>query len=190
MKFYDKILEKIFYGKLLLIGFITLITGLSFIFGYIVGRFSVNIIEVNKEKKQDKKINIDDEFIFFRKKEKDFSTKNNFVKEENEIEKNSYEEKIVKKKDINKELLKEKEEIKFYYTVQVGAFSKLKEAEKLKDKLENKGYTVMIWESNSNKKLYKVWVGKFKDKSAAKVTANKLYRNERLKTFILKMKQN
>ena len=87
-------------------------------------------------------------------------------------------------------MLKEKEEIKFYYTVQVGAFSKLKEAEKLKDKLENKGYTVMIWESNSNKKLYKVWVGKFKDKSAAKVTANKLYRNERLKTFILKMKQN
>lgn len=71
------------------------------------------------------------------------------------------------------------------YTVQAGAFKNLKEAEKLKHKLETKGYKAYIkkYAKSKNPKLYKVRTGEFTAKEEAAALALKL-KNEGLKAFV------
>jgi cell division septation protein DedD len=55
------------------------------------------------------------------------------------------------------------------FTVQVGAFSTLQNAEELKAKFEKEGYTSNIFTIVTNgKKLYKVWVGEYRTYEEAK----------------------
>ncbi|NOX21418.1 MAG: SPOR domain-containing protein [Nitrospirae bacterium] len=75
-----------------------------------------------------------------------------------------------------------------YYTIQVGAFSSKAEAEKLKNRLKKKGYTVFINTLKKGKILYRVRVGRFIKRSDAEAAALKISINEKLKTFIVTQK--
>ncbi len=73
-----------------------------------------------------------------------------------------------------------------YYTIQVGAFRDKNEAEKLKTRLQKKGYSVSIIKGGRSKILYKVRVGRFQSKDQAKLTAIRLKKLERLNSLIVK----
>lgn len=61
------------------------------------------------------------------------------------------------------------EEFTTHFTIQVGAFSTLQNAEELKAKFEKEGYSSNIFTIVSNgKKLHKVWVGEFQTYDEAK----------------------
>lgn len=73
-----------------------------------------------------------------------------------------------------------------YFSIQVGAFSKKRNAEKLASKLKKKGYSVAIVAPSPGKSsLYKVRIGKFKTRSAALKAARRLGKNERLDTEVV-----
>jgi cell division septation protein DedD len=71
-------------------------------------------------------------------------------------------------------------------TVQVGAFKNTKDAEALKQRLENRGYKVYIKKSASTKnaKLYKVRIGRFTVREDADALVQKLKKTEGLKAFV------
>ena len=74
-----------------------------------------------------------------------------------------------------------------YFSIQVGAFSRKRNAENLANRLRKKGYSVDIVSPVPGKsRLYKVKVGKFKTRSAALKTAQKLRRNEKLDTAVVR----
>lgn len=79
-----------------------------------------------------------------------------------------------------------KDDIAGYYTIQVGAFGKLSDAERLRDSLAKKGYSVVINKDGGRKALYKVRVGRFTTRDAAETVAIRLARVEGLNTFIVK----
>jgi len=61
------------------------------------------------------------------------------------------------------------------YTVQVGAFSTLQNAEELKGRFEKESYSAMVSTVVSNgKTLHKVWVGEFKTYESAKRFAGEI----------------
>jgi cell division septation protein DedD len=71
------------------------------------------------------------------------------------------------------------------YTIQVGAFKNLKEAETLKQKLETKGYKAYVkkYAKSKNPKLYKVRIGEFAVKEEGAALALKM-KNEGFKAFV------
>ncbi len=73
-----------------------------------------------------------------------------------------------------------------YYTIQVGAFSRHSQARRLQQKLSKKGYHVEIVRSGGEKTIYRVRVGKYRDRKAAEVAAIRLTRAEGLKTFVIR----
>ncbi|VAX29396.1 hypothetical protein MNBD_NITROSPIRAE02-293, partial [hydrothermal vent metagenome] len=73
-----------------------------------------------------------------------------------------------------------------YYTIQVGAFRNKQQAEKLKNQLKRKGYSVKVISAGEKRTIYRVWVGRFKSRKSAETAAIKLTRAEKLKTLVLK----
>ncbi len=72
-----------------------------------------------------------------------------------------------------------------FFTIQVGCFSNLRNAEKLQSDLKIKGYEVYITPFKSNgRQLYRVRVGEFMSRIAAKHTEQKLRSKEHLPTHI------
>lgn len=65
-----------------------------------------------------------------------------------------------------------------YYTVQVGMFSNVKNAENLADQLKAKGYSTVVINPSSDSDFYKVAIGKFDSKDGAAKFAEKLNRNK------------
>jgi DedD protein len=76
------------------------------------------------------------------------------------------------------------------YSVQAGAFFNSKDAETLKATLRKKGYTVYIQSTKTpeGKTIYRVRVGKFKDKKAAELLALRLKKTEGIDAFVIKRK--
>lgn len=73
-----------------------------------------------------------------------------------------------------------------FFTIQVGAFSKSRNAENLANKIRKKGYSVAVVPPVAGKsRLYKVRVGMFKTRSGAQESARKLARNEKLDTEVV-----
>lgn len=72
------------------------------------------------------------------------------------------------------------------YTVQIGAFKSLGEAEACRKKqAKNKLKTYITTAVNTKKeKVYKVRTGEFRDKKSAEVLSLKLSKTEKLKTFV------
>lgn len=63
----------------------------------------------------------------------------------------------------------EVEKFETTYTIQVGAFSTMSNAEELKKRFEKEGYTSNIFTiARDEKKLHKVWVGEFQTQEDAK----------------------
>ncbi len=75
---------------------------------------------------------------------------------------------------------------KITYTVQAGAFKSALEASTLKEKLDKKGYTAYIIQSETKKheKLYKVMIGEFPTRKEAEVFSLKIKKSEGLQTFV------
>lgn len=72
-----------------------------------------------------------------------------------------------------------------YFSIQIGAFSRRRNAENLANRLRKKGYSVSIVSPSPGKSsLYKVRVGRFKTRSAALKAAKRLSKNERLATEV------
>jgi cell division protein FtsN len=77
------------------------------------------------------------------------------------------------------------------YTVQAGAFKNASEANALKTKLGEKGYStsVVAVETRKHEKLYKVLVGKFSKKNEAELFAVRIGKTEGLHAFVTVRKQ-
>ena len=69
------------------------------------------------------------------------------------------------------------------FFVQAGAFSKSSSAERLKERLQQKGYKVTIMKVNN---LFKVLIGPFSTIEEAKKNKKKLVRDERIYGYIVK----
>lgn len=76
-----------------------------------------------------------------------------------------------------------KEESKIFYTVQVGAFSALKNAEALRDSLNKSGRNSFI---KTEGKLHKVLAGRFETKQEADRFAENMAKEEKLKSWLVK----
>lgn len=76
--------------------------------------------------------------------------------------------------------------IKILYTVQIGAFKNLSDAEKLKIKFEKKGFKSFVTDikSKNGEKLYRVWVGEFATRKEAEEVSSKIKKNEGLQPFV------
>jgi cell division septation protein DedD len=72
------------------------------------------------------------------------------------------------------------------YTVQTGAFKSAREASTLKEKLDKKGYTAYIIQSETKKheRLYKVMIGEFRTRKEAEVLSLKIKKAEGLQAFV------
>jgi len=72
------------------------------------------------------------------------------------------------------------------YTVQTGAFKSPHEANTLKEKLDKKGYTAYIIQSETknNESLYKVMIGEFRTRKEAEVLSLKIKKAEGLQAFV------
>jgi hypothetical protein len=76
---------------------------------------------------------------------------------------------------------------KFTFTVQVGSFENITNAEDLKKRFNQKGYKayIAISESNNKKRLYKVCIGEFSDKEKAKSLSAEIKNTEGLDSFVI-----
>ena len=73
-----------------------------------------------------------------------------------------------------------------YFTIQVGAFTNKRNAEKLANQLKKKGYSVRIVPPVPGRsRLHKVRIGTFETRKDASETARKFSRNERLDTEVI-----
>ncbi|MEW6675668.1 MAG: SPOR domain-containing protein [Nitrospirota bacterium] len=72
------------------------------------------------------------------------------------------------------------------YTVQIGAFRNASDAERLKEKLDRKGYKTYITTSETKKheKLYKLRTGEFKSRKEAEALSIKIRKAEGLQAFV------
>ena len=72
------------------------------------------------------------------------------------------------------------------FTVQVGVFRNLSYAKSLKSMLNKKGYNAYVITSKSKKeeKLYKVWIGNFRDRKKAENLSEKIKKTEGLQAFV------
>ncbi len=72
------------------------------------------------------------------------------------------------------------------FTVQVGAYQDQRAAENLKNSLKSKNYSVYLEENSfsGTSKIYRVRVGKYKEREKAQALAIQLEKEERLPTFV------
>lgn len=72
------------------------------------------------------------------------------------------------------------------FTIQVGAFSTLQNAEELKAKFEKEGYSSNIFSMVSNgRKLHKVWVGEFQTQDEARLFATEIKKKFGLNSYVV-----
>ena len=90
-------------------------------------------------------------------------------------------------KETKEKSLQPQKPSKALFTVQVGAFSNVSYAKSLKMRLHKKGYNASITISKSKKdgRLYKVWIGKFRDREKAETIAAQIKREEGMQTFVV-----
>ena len=72
-----------------------------------------------------------------------------------------------------------------YFTIQVGAFSSKRNADKLAGRLKKRGYSVNVIPPRSGSRLHRVTVGKFRTKSGALKWARGFGKNEKLDTKVV-----
>jgi TolA-binding protein len=90
--------------------------------------------------------------------------------------------------ETEKPVQKPPEKAEPYFTIQVGAFSRKGNADRLAGKLRKKGYTVEIVRPIPGKsRLHKVRVGKFKTKSGAADMARRLRKIEKVPTEVIEV---
>jgi cell division protein FtsN len=204
-RYYNRIPFDIFSGKVMLIILLFIVSSLSFVLGYYVGKNSgagetiVTDRSYQISGEQEKTATVTP-FEIESKKE---SVEDNI--EQQKIDKDSVRgarkegsEKTELKKQTVKKAVQHKpsSEVKsrqsaisrIYYSIQVGAFKSKAQAETVKKRLQKKGYHVSISESTTGKTLYKVRVGRFKNREEAMVFLRKIKDREKLNGIIVRSK--
>jgi cell division septation protein DedD len=94
------------------------------------------------------------------------------------------------KEKTNEKLSQPLKPVRAIFTVQVGVFSKVPYAKSLAARLNKKGYNsyITILNSKREKRLYKVFVGKFSDRKKAEILSEKIKRTEGLQAFVTSIK--
>ncbi|VAX28885.1 hypothetical protein MNBD_NITROSPIRAE03-1511 [hydrothermal vent metagenome] len=211
-RFYHKIPADFLTGKAILILIVTLCSAFSFLLGYFVGKaqlverpalLSMNAVTAPAEKAregyllQDKSPQTDAILPSSaikgqnnKGKTRSRVAKAGTGKESTRADKKEEFKKNNGKSTAEKTLRNRKTEVRKepsrYYTIQVGAFRNKQQAEKLKNQLKRKGYSVKTVSAGGKRSLYRVWVGRFKARKSAETAAIKLTRTEKLKTLVLK----
>lgn len=172
-------------GKSLIIILVIVISGLSFTLGYFVGkknsRFgNKEIVEVRKKGTdfQPPASEQESHRTAERTIKKDIQKARNVntAKQDIAVLGNSSKAKTIKPTNNNSN----------FYTVQVGAFKRLKEADNLKSLLEKKGYNSYIETADARRgKLYKVRVGKFNTRDQAEEVTEDIKKMKGLDAFTL-----
>ncbi len=98
---------------------------------------------------------------------------------------------VEKKKRFVKKYIKRHFKSRYFYTIQVGAFSKKSSVENLKRLARSKGYQVMVRINKiKGKIIYKVFVGRYKTRKEAKKHIFKISRDLGIKgIFVVKIKR-
>ncbi len=202
-RFYHKIPADFLTGKAILILIVTLCSAFSFLLGYFVGKtqmeeppalLSMNTLTAPDEKAreispQDKNLQTDDltpSAAIEGEKNRDTTPAPaaRAGKEKEKLNRNNG--KSTAEKTPGDRKAEVRKEASLYYTIQVGAFRNKLQAEKLKNQLKRKGYSVKVISAGKKRTIYRVWVGRFKARKSAETAAIKLTRAEKLKTLVLK----
>ncbi len=98
----------------------------------------------------------------------------------------SRDEKKEPRKKVHKKLPQLQKPSRTLFTVQVGAFNDLSNANSLKARFHKKGYSAFITYSTSKKegRLYKVCISKFAEREKANTLSEKIRNSEGLQTFV------
>jgi cell division septation protein DedD len=216
-KYYSNVPSGFFSGRLLVIAILVVLSSVSFMLGYFVGRSGTAVEEPVKtaslyqppetgrpgdegetgteetSSKALQEVKEDEESSTVAGKKGDETTRE-LLRIQEEVKPSSATLPPVKskktasrhpeKKKVKNELATKK--TSRYYTIQVGAFSRHSQARRLEQKLSKKGYHVEVVRSGGEKTIYRVRVGKYRDRKAAEVAAIRLTRTEGLKTFVIR----
>jgi cell division septation protein DedD len=174
-----------YVGKGLVIIVILVISSISFTLGYFVGKSvhppivnQSSFIHENQDRTEQKNIPAEDKNASIQHPEPITETQKTIETKEASSTKESKE--IKTTKEIQKISKSRK------YTVQVGAFKNVSDANALKAKLDKKGYKTVITqaETKKHKNFYKVMIGNFITRKEAEVLSVKIKKSEGLNTFV------
>jgi cell division protein FtsN len=184
--FSSNIPDVLLSGKSIVMLIVIMISAFSFSLGYLVGKKSDNfsektLIRAKKGPIESSPPVSDDEFdrtidkIIEQDLDASRDTKHVAVKAETTNTVKSSE-------SASKEIVDGK-----VYTIQVGAFKKMKDAERLKERLDKKGYNSYIVTVNLKKRgnLYKVRAERYDTKSEAEADAARIKKLKGLDAFVL-----
>lgn len=202
-RYYNRIPFDIFSGKVMLIILLFIVSSLSFVLGYYVGKNSgtgetiITESSYRMSDKQEKTVTVtpldaEDK----RESVKEYTPQKKIKKEsiKSTMEgdtKKTESRKQVTTKPVQRKISKETKSrqssvLRVYYSIQVGAFKSKAQAETVKKRLQKKGYHVNITKSTTGKILYKVRLGRFKNREEAMVFLRKIKDRERLDGIIVR----
>ncbi|BBB32080.1 conserved hypothetical protein [Thermotomaculum hydrothermale] len=129
------------------------------------------------------------------KKKKNGVRENTGLKQPRKTAKTSSTSKSAKKKTVAKKSTQKnkkptiKSGVEQRYMLQIGAYKKLKDANRLKQRFEKKGYSVFIVKERGRKSVfYKVRIGTFYSKKIAYKVKKKIEREDRIKAWVVPIK--
>ncbi len=193
----------IFSGKVILIILLFIVSSLSFVLGYYVGKNSgtgetiITDSSYTISDKQEKTVTVTPldaenkkepvkEYIPQKKTEKNSIKSAMEGDAKNTESRRQVTKKAVEHKTSKKAKSRRSSVSRIYYSIQVGAFKSKAQAETVKKRLQKKGYHVSIAKSTTDKTLYKVRLGRFKNREDAKVFLRKIKDRERLDGIIVR----
>lgn len=161
-------------GRGVAIAVIALVSGASFAFGFYVGKTTTDTT------KEIRIVTVPAETEIVKKEVKETALKTVAEKPEVPVKAPA----AIQTTSVNTHYPKEKDSST--YSLQVGAFSKRKDAEALQQKFKGRGYSAYLLRtiSEGGKAVYKVRLGRFSNKKDAEVLALKLSKVENIEAFI------
>ncbi|NOZ24798.1 MAG: hypothetical protein GXO94_01710 [Nitrospirae bacterium] len=198
-RFYHKIPADFLTGKAILILIVTLCSALSFLLGYFVGKsrleegptpVSMNTRAEDFRAPYQERQQQEDETAGHEENGGSGTMASVMPVPDSKEPTRTGKKAAVGKKDVRKTAVGAKtapeRRVSARYTIQVGAFRGKEQAERLKERLRKKGYSVKVVAAGKKRTIYRVWVGRFGSRKAAETAAIKLTRAEKLKTLVLK----
>ncbi len=183
--FSSNIPDALLSGKSILIIIVIMISAFSFSLGYLVGKKSDNfsektLIEAKKRPIESPPPVSADEFD---------RTVDKIIKQDLNVSRDTKHVSVkteTKRPEISKEKAADDIIDGKVYTIQVGAFKKIRDAERLKKRLDKKGYnSYIVTVKLKTGKLYKVRADRYDTKSEAEANAAEIKKLKGLDAFVL-----
>jgi cell division septation protein DedD len=188
--------QVVFIGKWFIIFSIIVTSSLGFVLGYYVGKSARPPIENQipvqplPENIEQNNVNSQDTLAQQPEQQEDVIIKppkttqeTQETKQVQEIQKNPEDKKTIQIQETDKNMETQKTR---KYTVQVGAFKNISDADALKENLNKKGYKTFVTQGETKKHetIFKVKVGEFDTRKEADLLSVKIRKSEGLKTFV------